>query len=117
MGRSAVLSQRDYRRVRNRRCGSEPSRNGIAWLADKLALHDQGLEAGHLVLAGSFTRTVPARAGDTFMSTTVLLAQFPATLSENAEMNVPINRFKRAIRAAARFDSHPVVRLRAAILI
>ena len=40
--------------------------NGIAWLANKLALHDQGLEAGHLVLAGSFTRTVPARAGDTF---------------------------------------------------
>lgn len=40
--------------------------NGIAWLANKLALYDQGLEAGHLVLAGSFTRTVPARAGDTF---------------------------------------------------
>ena len=40
--------------------------NGIAWLANKLALHDQGLEAGHLVLAGSFTRTVSARAGDTF---------------------------------------------------
>jgi 2-oxo-hept-3-ene-1,7-dioate hydratase len=40
--------------------------NGIAWLANKLALHDQGLEAGHLVLAGSFTRTVNARAGDTF---------------------------------------------------
>jgi 2-oxo-hept-3-ene-1,7-dioate hydratase len=40
--------------------------NGIAWLANKLALHDQGLEAGQVVLAGSFTRTVPARAGDTF---------------------------------------------------
>jgi 2-oxo-hept-3-ene-1,7-dioate hydratase len=40
--------------------------NGIAWLANKLALHGQGLEAGQLVLAGSFTRTVPARAGDTF---------------------------------------------------
>ncbi|MDO8432447.1 MAG: 2-oxo-hepta-3-ene-1,7-dioic acid hydratase [Candidatus Binatus sp.] len=40
--------------------------NGIAWLANKLALHDQGLEAGQIVLAGSFTRVVPARAGDTF---------------------------------------------------
>ncbi|MGO9604750.1 MAG: 2-oxo-hept-4-ene-1,7-dioate hydratase [Candidatus Binataceae bacterium] len=40
--------------------------NGIAWLANKLAPHGQGLEAGELVLAGSFTRTVPARAGDTF---------------------------------------------------
>lgn len=40
--------------------------NGIAWLANKLALHGQRLEAGHLVMAGSFTRTVNARAGDTF---------------------------------------------------
>jgi 2-oxo-hept-3-ene-1,7-dioate hydratase len=40
--------------------------NGVAWLANKLAIHDQGLEAGELVLSGSFTRTVPARAGDTF---------------------------------------------------
>jgi 2-oxo-hept-3-ene-1,7-dioate hydratase len=40
--------------------------NGIAWLANKLAQHEQGLEAGQIVLAGSFTRTVPARAGDTF---------------------------------------------------
>ncbi len=40
--------------------------NGIAWLANKLAPFDQGLEPGELVLAGSFTRTVPARAGDVF---------------------------------------------------
>ncbi|MGH7934297.1 MAG: 2-oxo-hept-4-ene-1,7-dioate hydratase [Candidatus Binataceae bacterium] len=40
--------------------------NGIAWLANKLAPHSQRLEAGQLVMAGSFTRTVPARAGDTF---------------------------------------------------
>ena len=30
--------------------------NGIAWLANKLALFDEGLEAGQIVLAGSFTR-------------------------------------------------------------
>ncbi len=40
--------------------------NGIAWLANKLAPFGQGLDAGELVLAGSFTRTVAARAGDTF---------------------------------------------------
>jgi len=40
--------------------------NGVAWLANKLAPFDQGLEPGELVLAGSFTRTVPARAGDVF---------------------------------------------------
>ena len=40
--------------------------NGVAWLANKLATHDVGLEAGELVLAGSFTRPVQARAGDVF---------------------------------------------------
>ena len=38
---------------------------GIAWLANKLAAHDTGLEAGHIVLAGSFTRTVAVAKGDT----------------------------------------------------
>ncbi|BEG74030.1 2-oxo-hept-4-ene-1,7-dioate hydratase [Achromobacter xylosoxidans] len=38
---------------------------GIAWLANKLAAHDAGLEAGHIVLAGSFTRTVAVAKGDT----------------------------------------------------
>lgn len=40
--------------------------NGVAWLARKLAPHGVGLEAGEVVLSGSFTRPVPARAGDTF---------------------------------------------------
>jgi 2-oxo-hept-3-ene-1,7-dioate hydratase len=40
--------------------------NGVAWLANKLSAHDVALEAGHVILAGSFTRPVPARAGDTF---------------------------------------------------
>jgi 2-oxo-hept-3-ene-1,7-dioate hydratase len=38
---------------------------GVAWLANKLAEHGVGLEAGHLVLAGSFTRVVFAKQGDT----------------------------------------------------
>lgn len=40
--------------------------NGVAWLANKLAEFDVALEPGHFVLAGSFTATVEARAGDTF---------------------------------------------------
>src|SRR5712671_6330615 len=38
---------------------------GVAWLANKLTEHGVGLEAGHLVLAGSFTRVVWAKKGDT----------------------------------------------------
>lgn len=40
--------------------------NGIVWLVRKLAQYDIGLQAGQLVLAGSFTRPVDIRAGDTF---------------------------------------------------
>lgn len=40
--------------------------NGIAWLAHKLAAYGEGLEAGEVVLAGSFTRPVAAVAGDVF---------------------------------------------------
>jgi 2-oxo-hept-3-ene-1,7-dioate hydratase len=38
---------------------------GVAWLANKLGQHGVALQAGHLVLAGSFTRVVFARKGDT----------------------------------------------------
>jgi 2-oxo-hept-3-ene-1,7-dioate hydratase len=40
--------------------------NGVAWLANKLAPHDVQLEAGQVILGGSFTRPVPAHQGDTF---------------------------------------------------
>ena len=40
--------------------------NGIAWLANKLAPHGVTLEAGEVVLAGSFTRPVAAAPGDVF---------------------------------------------------
>lgn len=39
--------------------------NGVAWLADKIAPHGEQLNAGDVVLAGSFTRPTPAVAGDT----------------------------------------------------
>ncbi|WP_339097528.1 2-oxo-hept-4-ene-1,7-dioate hydratase [Deinococcus sp. VB142] len=40
--------------------------NGVAWLANKYAPHGRKLEAGQVILAGSFTRPVEAEAGDTF---------------------------------------------------
>jgi 2-oxo-hept-3-ene-1,7-dioate hydratase len=40
--------------------------NGIAWLANKLAPYGVSLEAGHVILGGSFTRPTHARAGDSF---------------------------------------------------
>ncbi|MFY8102469.1 MAG: 2-oxo-hept-4-ene-1,7-dioate hydratase [Ramlibacter sp.] len=39
---------------------------GVAWLAHKLAPWGERLEAGEIVLAGSFTRPVAARRGDRF---------------------------------------------------
>jgi 2-oxo-hept-3-ene-1,7-dioate hydratase len=38
---------------------------GVAWLANKVARFGTVLEAGHLVLSGSFTRPVWANKGDT----------------------------------------------------
>jgi 2-oxo-hept-3-ene-1,7-dioate hydratase len=38
---------------------------GVVWLANKLGAHGVALEAGQIVLAGSFTRVVFARKGDT----------------------------------------------------
>jgi 2-oxo-hept-3-ene-1,7-dioate hydratase len=38
--------------------------NGVAWLANKLAPHDEQLNAGDVVLAGSFTRPTAAQRGD-----------------------------------------------------
>jgi 2-oxo-hept-3-ene-1,7-dioate hydratase len=40
--------------------------NGVAWLANKLAPYGVALEAGEVVLAGSFTRPVAAQPGDEF---------------------------------------------------
>jgi len=39
---------------------------GVAWLANKLATYNVTLQAGQVILGGSFTRPVAARAGDTF---------------------------------------------------
>ena len=40
--------------------------NGPAWLANKLAPHQQWLEPGQIILGGSFTAPVFAKAGDSF---------------------------------------------------
>ncbi len=39
---------------------------GVAWLANKLAAWDEQLDAGEIVLGGSFTRPVTGAVGDTF---------------------------------------------------
>lgn len=43
---------------------NQPTR-GVAWLANRLGLYGHGIEAGQIVLAGSFIRPVEARHGDT----------------------------------------------------
>lgn len=40
--------------------------NGVTWLANKLAPYGERLEAGEIVLGGSFTRPVPCAVGDVF---------------------------------------------------
>ncbi|WCM93729.1 2-oxo-hepta-3-ene-1,7-dioic acid hydratase [Acidovorax sp. NCPPB 2350] len=40
--------------------------HGVAWLANRLAPYGQSLEAGEIVLSGSFTRPVACAAGDVF---------------------------------------------------
>lgn len=41
---------------------------GVAWLADKLAQHGDRLDAGEIVLAGSFTRPMWVHPGDTVLA-------------------------------------------------
>ncbi|MFT4041523.1 MAG: 2-oxo-hepta-3-ene-1,7-dioic acid hydratase [Gordonia sp. (in: high G+C Gram-positive bacteria)] len=41
---------------------------GVAWLANKLAAHGDRLEAGEIVLAGSFTRPMWVERGDTVLA-------------------------------------------------
>jgi 2-oxo-hept-3-ene-1,7-dioate hydratase len=40
--------------------------NGVAWLANKIAPYGEQLNAGDVVLGGSFTRPANAKQGDTF---------------------------------------------------
>ena len=46
---------------------NQPAR-GIAWLANRLAEYGGAIEAGQLVLAGSFIRPIEARHGDTIIA-------------------------------------------------
>ncbi|MDQ0138402.1 2-oxo-hept-3-ene-1,7-dioate hydratase [Neorhizobium galegae] len=45
---------------------NQPAR-GVAWLANRLAQYGDGIEAGQVVLAGSFIRPIEARHGDTIV--------------------------------------------------
>jgi 2-oxo-hept-3-ene-1,7-dioate hydratase len=42
--------------------------NGVAWLANQLAQHGDRLEAGEIVLAGSFTRPMWVQPGDSVLA-------------------------------------------------
>lgn len=42
--------------------------NGVCWLARRFAAHGIALAAGDVILSGSFTRPVTARAGDEFLA-------------------------------------------------
>jgi 2-oxo-hept-3-ene-1,7-dioate hydratase len=46
---------------------NQPAR-GVAWLANRLGLYGQRIEAGQIVLSGSFIRPVEARHGDTILA-------------------------------------------------
>jgi 2-oxo-hept-3-ene-1,7-dioate hydratase len=54
---------------------------GIAWLAQKLAPWGEGLQAGEVVLAGSFTRPALARKGDVFDADYGPLGRFTFTFT------------------------------------
>ncbi len=42
--------------------------NGVCWLARRFAAHDIALKQGDVILSGSFTSPVMARAGDNFLA-------------------------------------------------
>ena len=42
---------------------NHPAR-GVAWLANRLGVWGEGLQAGEILLGGSFTRPVPVSRGD-----------------------------------------------------
>ncbi len=42
--------------------------NGVCWLARRFAAHGIALQPGDVILSGSFTRPVAARAGDDFLA-------------------------------------------------
>ena len=42
--------------------------NAVAWLATKLHEYGVALEAGHVVLSGSFIKAIPFEPGDTVVA-------------------------------------------------
>ena len=42
--------------------------NAVAWLANKLHEYGVTLEAGHVVLSGSFVKAIPFAVGDTVVA-------------------------------------------------
>lgn len=59
---------------------------GIAWLARRYAALGRRLEAGQIILAGSFTRPVTVTAGDTVVAEFGSLADGPTVLRDRVEV-------------------------------
>ena len=55
---------------------------GIAWLARRFARHGVALEAGQVILAGSFTRALPVTPGDVFHADYGRLGSFGFSFSD-----------------------------------
>ncbi len=53
----------------------------IAWLANKLGAHGTGLEPGQVIMCGSFTRPIFAKAGDIFYADYGPLGSFSVVFS------------------------------------
>lgn len=58
--------------------------NALVWLANTLAAQGTGLEAGHVVLSGSVTAAVAARAGSVFSATFAGLGTVTASFAAPA---------------------------------
>lgn len=55
---------------------------GICWLAKRLARHDLGLQAGEVILSGSFTAPVACKPGDDFRVDYGPLGQIEARIAD-----------------------------------
>jgi 2-oxo-hept-3-ene-1,7-dioate hydratase len=106
--RGAILRQRRGGGIRpgRRRAGPPHPAVGVAWLAMKLAPWGECLEAGEVVLAGSFTRPVGAKKGDRFDADHVRWAGSKSLSLRKVDRTTHANaQFKRGLCLAAPFTS------------
>ena len=86
LGRRHDVAQRRDRGDRPGGRRAESSGQRRVWLANKLAEHDVALEAGQIILSGSFTRPVTPSAATPSTSTTARWAPSAAVSSEESRI-------------------------------